>query len=46
MIHTHYWNKSTLPQGVDSGSTAWALKILRKALDLDSRIWLREAEPD
>jgi hypothetical protein len=46
MIHTHYWSKRTLPLGTDDSPTAWALKILRTALDLESRTWLREAEPD
>jgi hypothetical protein len=44
MIHTHYWNKDTVPQGVHDGPTAWALDILHKALDLESRKWLSEAE--
>ncbi len=46
MIHTHYWNKGTVPQEGHDGPTAWALEILRKALDLESRTLLREAEPD
>jgi hypothetical protein len=46
MIHTHYWSKGTVPQETHDSSTVWALEILRKALDLESRTLLREAERD
>jgi len=46
MIHTHYWSKDTVLQGSHDSPTAWALEILRKTLDLESRTWLREAEPN
>lgn len=44
MIHTHYWNKDTVPQDGRDGPISWSLEILHKALDLESRSWLREAE--
>lgn len=46
MIHTHYWNKKSIPQKPGADTTAWALNILRKALDLESRTLLREVEPE
>jgi len=42
MIHTHYWKEKTVPRVSSVRSKTWALEALCKALDLESRAWLRE----
>lgn len=43
VIHTHYWNRNTVPPDPKAAPKVWALEALRRALDLESRKWLRES---
>jgi hypothetical protein len=46
LIHTHYWSKETIPPGAPAHEKTWALDALRKALALESRLWLRDSKVD
>jgi hypothetical protein len=46
LIHTHYWSKQTVPPGTQDDEKTWALKALRTALALESRVWLKDSQGD